>query len=608
MEAKGQSLKMLFDTDVLEVPFFQRPYVWNEENWKELLDDLRETQATHFLGSVILKKKETHTWEPNKSVIIDGQQRLTTLSILIKALYDCMQDEKENIFDDAKHILFYKEKSSDKEFKVSIEHSYTDRHQFDNVIGKVEDRIITPANLERLNDQKNSEQSLLIMRCYKYFYDELSKLYRQDKQEVIDLWNSLLNKDNNIVVVINLEQTDNEQKIFDSINTAGMRLSATDTIKNALYKKLMEISDDKDGVIQYYKQTWEDTFEGDEEKIEYWTKESKFGRITYQNSEILLRSIAMINKFFTTYGNSMTQLSVLYKKHVEEKEVGEIKDLIKDIMEYAKVYKERLPNFRKTDMFEFDDVERRILKTLEIQESSVFNPYILYLFKEYSNDKETLKKKLEKLEKLVMRKLITRSFNQGINKKIEDFIGDNEDKEIDRLCKEVDIEMIRKSLSTRVSNKLGTILLFWVELHRRYVDKKHDIKSLQYNYQLEHIMPKKWEDNWGKIACVDAEGNKLPKSDDKYKKKRIEKITSIGNMTLLTSSLNSAISNSSFEIKIEGEKTKKGNRKGIKDYAELSITRDDIIKNVYDKGKVWNEKEIIKREQALINEIIEIWG
>ena len=98
MEAKGQSLKMLFDTDVLEVPFFQRPYVWNEENWKELLDDLRETQATHFLGSVILKKKETHTWEPNKSVIIDGQQRLTTLSILIKALYDCMQDEKENIY------------------------------------------------------------------------------------------------------------------------------------------------------------------------------------------------------------------------------------------------------------------------------------------------------------------------------------------------------------------------------------------------------------------------------------------------------------------------------------------------------------------------------
>lgn len=154
MEAKGQSLKDVFNKAVLEVPFFQRSYIWNKENWEELLNDLYETQATHFLGTIILKKEPTRFWDSEKYVIIDGQQRLTTLSILIKALYDCMEDKQEDIFDDAKNILFYKEKSSDKEFMMVIRHSYNDRVQFKEVIGKVENRHITSPIIEDLEDIK----------------------------------------------------------------------------------------------------------------------------------------------------------------------------------------------------------------------------------------------------------------------------------------------------------------------------------------------------------------------------------------------------------------------------------------------------------------------
>ena len=66
-----------------EVPFFQRPYVWTKDNWEDLLNDLSKEQQ-HFLGSIILKKAGD---SPVHYVIIDGQQRMTTLSILLTVLY-----------------------------------------------------------------------------------------------------------------------------------------------------------------------------------------------------------------------------------------------------------------------------------------------------------------------------------------------------------------------------------------------------------------------------------------------------------------------------------------------------------------------------------------
>ena len=68
---------------VLKIPFFQREYVWNEENWDPLLDDLLDTENDHFLGSIIIKP-EPEGFGPRIWNVIDGQQRLTTLSVLLK--------------------------------------------------------------------------------------------------------------------------------------------------------------------------------------------------------------------------------------------------------------------------------------------------------------------------------------------------------------------------------------------------------------------------------------------------------------------------------------------------------------------------------------------
>jgi hypothetical protein len=178
----------------------------------------------------------------------------------------------------------------------------------------------------------------------------------------------------------------------------------------------------------------------------------------------------------------------------------------------------------------------------------------------------------------------------------------NNPESILKKLKETSVEKISGGLKKITSNKNATLLLFWIELYRRHKDNKYDNKELKYTYSLEHIMPIKWKEHWKDIPeKYKPDGSKM--TDEESKKDRHEKVYWIGNMTLLKTSLNSALRNYSFEKKMEGE----GRKKGIKAYAELSITKDDIV-NPYENGdKNWDEKKIEERTNKLEKEIMEIW-
>ena len=107
MKAKEKSLRFLGEFNALDIPFFQRKYVWSIQNWKELLESFENIGNHPFLGSLILK----HTRDL-KVTIIDGQQRLTTISLLAKAIYDCLylkeyKLEGSGIRRDIEWSLFY---------------------------------------------------------------------------------------------------------------------------------------------------------------------------------------------------------------------------------------------------------------------------------------------------------------------------------------------------------------------------------------------------------------------------------------------------------------------------------------------------------------------
>lgn len=98
MKADAKGFKFLSMEGKVKIPFFQRTYVWSEENWEELITELlNDNTNNNFLGAITLKQLPTVSGEPKQLEVIDGQQRLTTLSILLKALFDSLPEEDKKI-------------------------------------------------------------------------------------------------------------------------------------------------------------------------------------------------------------------------------------------------------------------------------------------------------------------------------------------------------------------------------------------------------------------------------------------------------------------------------------------------------------------------------
>ena len=405
-----------------------------------------------------------------------------------------------------------------------------------------------------------------------------------------------------------MEEGDQEQKIFDTINSSGIRLTATDIIKNALYQHLIEITGNREEIAKYYKKTWEATFECDNDAVSYWNTEKTTGRLKRQNSELLLQSIAIIKEIFN-YDNkehTFAKLPDLYKDHVNKLDEQQTKKFISEIIDYANIYRDHILDFNNKETFEYnnddlDEVEKRVTHILDKNDTSTFNPYILSIYKKYDGDNSKIIECLRDIESFVMRSLISKSSTKNFNKDCILFIKDTTGNAVKERIAKISDSDLKKGISEKVSNKLGTIILFWIELYRR-LDKNYATKALQYNYTLEHVMPQKWEMNWKDVPYVDANGNVLP-DNELSMEKRYTKVYSLGNMTLLNGRLNTSVSNNNLETKMKGD----GRKKGVEKYASLSVTKDDIVEAIFHKGKIWNEQTITDREKALGDEIIKLW-
>ena len=602
MEAREKELKFLATEGKVIIPFFQRTYVWEEENWENLLEGLFSKPVSkpegHFLGSIILKQIPVNSGEPKKLEVVDGQQRLTTLSILIKALYDLFSPELQKTTENVmRQILFSKLYETSSEYFVKIEHSQVDKEAYESVI---------TANLDgkpAIDIKEIDETSHRIKQCYKYFCETLNAKTQKERE---NLFNKILDSTNKMLVVIDiLEGKDDEQAIFDTLNTAGVRLTTAEIIKNALYQKIIEVSN-KEDAIKLYKETWEKTFLNNEDTVRYWGTERLTGRLKRDNIEILLHCFGVIKEFFDPDKHALSDLSRLYKekiKNINSKE--DLKNFIKEIIEYANIYREKFPTFDRSFSFSFEDSINRLFHILDELEISTFHPYILYTFnnKEFQNDENSIKEKLAMLEKFIVRRMIAQQTTKNYNKYCKEFIK-NPSSITEKLRETTDDDILNGL--KRISNKNASLLLFWVELYRRNKDNKYDTKELKFTYSLEHIMPQKWEEHWKNIPeKYKPDGSKM--TDEEAKKDRDEKIYWIGNMTLLSSSLNSALKNCTFEKKMEGDKERKG-IKGIKAYADLSITKDDIVEPYDTRDKNWDETKIEGRTNKLGNEIKEIWN
>lgn len=597
--AEAKALTFLSEAGIVRIPFFQRRYVWEEKNWKELYDNFFDSDIPGFLGSIILKgKKKIKVTDPSECSVIDGQQRLTTLSIFVMALYDTLEEvDKKFFYDDLKNVIFRKDVKPAEDgspvYVPRVVHSHLDKDDFDKVI-----------NLNESDKTKENSQSL-IYKCYIYFYN---RFLQEDYEKKKKLLSALITTPIEILVVISISDDADEQKVFDTLNSAGVRLTMADTIKNYLFNKISilidgnEKNDFSEKIITLYNSTWKKYFCEDDKLDLLWNEECITGRIKRTNIDMFLHCYATIKNFYNPT-QTLADLPNVYKDVIKSlKDENEIMDFLTEMGAYAKLYK---TNFIDKDAdykysYSRENVLSRLLFFINAFSIKTFHPYILYLIKKYSTDESKLNEELHKLEKIIVLTYLTKntSRSKNYNKLCVDFIK-NPTRIDDEVALLEDLDAGLMGLYN-LTNSEAKVLLFLIELYRRK-DTMNDFHEMEFkdSYQLEHIMPASWQTYWNVLPDKDDDGNEFSTIEEKVKY-RNSKIYSLGNMTILKDKLNNKIKNKSFDIKIEGF----DDIPGIRNYADFKITTVDII-DYYDNGGKWNEEKIMLRTKALYDEIKE---
>lgn len=278
------------------IPVYQRNYDWKMEHCKQLYDDLvkiiRQNRKSHFFGSIVSVQSESGTME--EFLIIDGQQRLTTISLLLLAIY---------------HLL-----SSGK--MVSRDHQLTDKILKKYLIDEYEPEEKRIKLKPIKNDQKafgilfDQDEEYIpdsnLTINYRYFYDRI----QHGELDIDELFDAICKLE---IINISLNHEDNPQLIFESLNSTGLNLSEGDKIRNYI---LMGLPNDQQ--TKFYEKYWN--------RIESYTD--------YDVSSFV-RDYLSIKQQSTPNMNSVYPT---FKKYVEDAEVADIEPLLKDLLEYAKRY------------------------------------------------------------------------------------------------------------------------------------------------------------------------------------------------------------------------------------------------------------------------------
>jgi uncharacterized protein with ParB-like and HNH nuclease domain len=388
MKAAEVGFSFIQDSMVLEVPFFQRSYVWAEDNWGELLENFLDGNQSHFVGSIILKNQsDTVTSAVEKNMIIDGQQRLTTMSILLKACYDSLCIKGEGLkarqvwiseqANKMKNSLLYKKEASSSEWNAKICHSHLDADDYNAVI-----RGCWTENYQDIicEDEQTREKPSNVLLCYHYFRNALTLV---TPEELRYIWELLVDDTAKMMVKIDLDPDENEQTIFDTVNSTGVQLTSSDTIKNVIFQRAMESAgkdqSDRDAVIELYSDFWKATFLNDTECLEFWQKKTLARRLVRNNQEILLSAFAIIKGFFDSTSQKKSELPQVYKRYIKNFSIEALHSFVEEICRYADTFRDHFVGYDVTTSYIVGDGKLRLLHALYKFGIPAFEPYVLEL-------------------------------------------------------------------------------------------------------------------------------------------------------------------------------------------------------------------------------------
>ncbi|WP_181227274.1 DUF262 and DUF1524 domain-containing protein [Helicobacter pylori] len=532
------------------IPIYQRVYSWEKEQCKQLWDDIIKTGGNdqiegHFIGSIVFVHDGIYTTSHNELLIIDGQQRLTTITLLFIALRDHLNDEDEFLekFSHQKiqnRYLINSDEKGDKKFKLIL--SEPDRDTLLSLIDK--DR------------RKPSEPSLKIMENFKLFEEWIRK--NTDKLETI-----FKGLDKLMVVEISLERgKDNPQLIFESMNSTGKDLTQTDLIRNYI---LMGLEPEKQKI--FYKKYWRAMEE------DFKQNETLFNQFVRHYLTIKTREIPNINKVYEAF-----------KRYQQERGI-ETEELLQDLQKYCGYFCQIV--FKK----EADKDLNKALGFLVDLKMDVIYPLLLELYSDYKGgflSKTDFICSIALTESYLVRRAVCGFGTNGLNKTFASFtrhIQKNEyfeslEVHFGSLIKEQRFpgdDEFKNSFTTKElcdSNKTEKARYY---LERLENDTKEPVNTKECT--TEHIMPKTLNEKWKKDLGQD------------YERIHTQYLHTIGNLTL--TGYNSEYSNRSFQ--------EKQDMKGGFKQSPLKLNQG--LKDLESFG----EEEILNRAKDLAARALKIW-
>ena len=567
------------------IPKYQRHYAWRKQHWEDLFNDLIENDIGHFLGSIICVSRSTDSLSTTELEIIDGQQRLTTISLLYAVIYELLDeikdpnDELRNELINLKYRLIQKsDKNQTKLFLSSEGHNF---HDFRCILADLE--------IFDFEEEIGNVGNRRLSKAYNFLYNKIkTQLVFDDEDVTIKNVLELLKKVNGTLLVkIEVNSISDAYTLFESLNNRGVPLTAIDLIKNKLLSEL-----EKKDIIKINEAflKWKKIISN----IEDYIIQERFLR-HYYNAFKYNQNINVDGFSRATRSNLIKIYEILIERDPQY--------VLNELREKSDIYKKFVDEEQKFP----SEYSLEFIDLLRVGAAPSYQ-FLMYLFTRVQNNKEIKLKTLSFLIKYFVRRNLTDFPNtRDLDKIFIELIKKCEtEREItfELLLKYLThpdrfstLEQFKKSLRGDIYEENVGITRFLLarienkhnQTRERFIDVwKRDEKN-KFIWTIEHIYPQ--GDNISKhwVEMI-ANGNR--EKAEEYQEKYVHKI---GNLTL--TGYNPNLSDLPFKEKKE---RKNKDKKPIGFNNELYLNEDIINK---DK---WTINDIQERTDKLVSQIIEI--
>ena len=555
---------ILYEKADFNIPIYQRNYSWKKENCQLLLQDLKEisqkletgsNKISHFMGPLVLVESGKKSGYTNYQVV-DGQQRLTTVTLILKALHDyldkqeILENKKEQI---AKDYLINPYQGDKISHKIKLKPIQRDRHTLES--------LLTDGAKDTKKDYSNNK----IYLNYKYFLDEITSYfkYNNHNEDKVENFFDAITKLS--VATIYLNENDNPQKIFESLNATGLDLDDSDLIRNFI---LMNLNPDEQQ--NFYNEYIVKIEKNVSLKTDYNT-----------NNKVLIDLFARDFLIKQNHKNlPKTKVLQTFKDWYNQDPTNNLQVLLENSKYYGDILNSQYSNYSNEVKFKIARIERLV---------TIPRIYLLSILQDYEKDKIYLQteahliKILDVLYSYLVRKSISNIGNSGLNTlisvlhfKIEKNLLNNQNnfdyyyKTLLTILSQNDYIKNEEFKSHLIKKDFRNIrfpilkdLLYTI--HNNYSD--YNLKD----YSLDYILPKKFQDSYGYTFT------RISHKERRYK---------IGNLTFVKDKFNSTdFANKKREL--------------TNYYSQFNSINQDILNQ-----HSWTEDTIKIRTQSLANLLI----